>query len=81
MTKKGKAPTLISGIKGKPRIVVAKGKRHCKRCECELPAKTKCIEIPIPGSLGSKTYCCDCVMEMIVKSRQDLDVLEQTIRP
>lgn len=79
MTKKGKVPLLVSGVSGRPKIVVAKRTRHCKRCEAELPLATKCVEIPIPGSLGSKTYCCDCLMEMIVKSREDLDVLEQAI--
>lgn len=79
MSKKGKVPSLVSGASGKPRIAVAKKTRHCKRCESELPPRRRCVEIPIPGSLGSKTYCCDCVLEMITKSREDLDILEQTL--
>lgn len=80
MNKRGKTPSLVCGTAGKPRIVFAKGTRHCKRCETKLIRATKCIEIPIPGSLGRKTYCCDCFLDMITKSREDLDLLEHELK-
>jgi hypothetical protein len=80
MNKRGKIPSLICGVAGKPRIVVAKGVRHCKRCKTKLGAATKCVEIPIPGSMGRKTYCCDCFLDMITKSHEDLNLFEQQIK-
>jgi hypothetical protein len=70
MSKRGKTPSLISGKK--PRFVVAKGVRHCKRCDRELSKGTTCIEIPIPGSMGHKTYCQDCFSEILEQSSQDI---------
>lgn len=80
MTKRGKVPSLISGASGKPKIVVARRTRHCKRCECELPPRTTCVEIPTPGSMGRRTYCPDCVLEMIDKSREDLNILRRDLQ-
>ena len=80
MSKKGKTPSLVCGTAGKPRIVFAKGTRHCKRCEIKLGPATKCVEIPIPGSMGWKTFCCHCFMDMIKQSREDLDTFEEQIR-
>lgn len=79
MTKRGKTPSLIGGAAGKPKFVIAKKKRKCKRCKTEVCQGIKCVEIPIPGSMGSKTYCMDCFSEIISKSRQDLDQLEQLV--
>jgi hypothetical protein len=74
MSKRGKTPSLISGKK--PRFVVAKAKRHCKRCDAELSKGTDCIEIPIPGAMGSKTYCQDCFSEILDQSQKDLKEIE-----
>jgi len=79
MAKRGKTPSLIGSNAGRPRLVTARGKRACKRCEAALPKGTRCFEIPKPGNLGHKTICKDCLSEMIKKSRKDLEELENQV--
>lgn len=80
MSKKGRAPSLVTSSAGKPRIVIAKRKRSCKRCNAAISLATVCIEIPIPGAMGRKTYCSDCMVEIIAKSKDDLRVFEEELR-
>jgi len=78
MPKKGKTPSLISGKK--PSLVLAKRRRHCARCKREICSGSNCADVPIPGTLGDKTYCLDCLLEIIEKSREDLNQIEDQIR-
>lgn len=80
MAKRGRIPSLVGGGAGAPKLVVAKRKRRCRRCEMELSQGTKCVQVAIPGSMGCRTYCVGCFSEMISKSREDLDRLEQWIK-
>jgi hypothetical protein len=77
--KKGKCPSLITGNHGKPVFENAGAKRTCKRCNKEIFKGECCAKIPIPGSMGSRTYCCSCLSEIIEQSRKDLDKLENEI--
>ncbi|MDP2217496.1 MAG: hypothetical protein Q8J68_09440 [Methanolobus sp.] len=78
MTKKGKTPSLISGKM--PSLIVAKGRRHCTRCKREICRGSRCADVPIPGTMGDKTYCTDCLLEIVEKSREDLNQIENQIR-
>jgi late competence protein required for DNA uptake (superfamily II DNA/RNA helicase) len=80
MSEKGKTPSLITSMSGNPKIVVAKKKRTCKRCDQDIVNGAKCVEVPQPGTMGSKTYCCDCAQKMVEKSREDLDRFEELLK-
>lgn len=69
---RGKCPSLISGSLGRPKFEVAMRKRTCKRCHSAITAGTKCVSIPVPGSMGDKTYCCNCLLRIIERSQKDL---------
>jgi hypothetical protein len=75
-TPRGKCPSLITGSHGRPKFEVAKGKRTCKRCKSSIIRGTACVSIPVPGRMGSKTYCCTCLGHIIEKSRKDLTDIE-----
>lgn len=79
MSKKGKTPSFITSSFGKPRIVEARRKRTCKRCDKEIERETTCIEVPQPGTMGARTFCKECIREIIQKSREDLDALEKQL--
>ncbi len=79
MARRGRTPSLITSDSGKPKFVIAQRIRQCRRCETDIYKETKCVEVPIPGSMGHRTYCCDCLSKMISKSREDLDQLEQRL--
>jgi hypothetical protein len=78
MSKKGKTPSLISGKR--PSLVQAIRRRQCTRCKREICSGSHCADVPIPGTLGDKTYCTDCLLEIVAKSREDLDQIENQIR-
>jgi len=80
MSERGKTPSFITSMSGKPKNTVAKRKRTCKRCKKEIQAGVKCIEVPQPGTLGARIYCQECTLKMIAKSREDLDQIEQSLR-
>lgn len=80
MGKRGKTPSLIGGGARASKFVTAGKRRQCKRCDCDIPKGTRCAEVGIPGSLGSRTYCLSCFSDMIEQSRRDLDRLEQQAR-
>lgn len=77
MAKRGKTPSLISGKN--PKLTVAKKLRHCCRCDKDLPKGSKCADVPVPGTLGDKTYCLDCLKETIEKSFSDLRELRSAV--
>ncbi|MBA7699683.1 hypothetical protein ES703_108382 [subsurface metagenome] len=79
MAKKGKCPSLVTGNHGKPVFEITGGKRKCKRCGKEILKGVRCVRIPIPGRMGSRTYCCACLSDFIGQSRKDLDKLEDEI--
>jgi len=79
MAKRGKCPSLITGNNGMPKFEIALRKRTCKRCETDISKDTKCVSIPKPGTMGGRTYCCDCLREIIEQSRRDLDKLEEEL--
>ena len=76
MAPRGKTPSLIGSGAGNSRFAKAIKKRTCKRCETELPGGTDCIEVAIPGSFGSRTYCKECFAKIIEQSKKDLAALE-----
>lgn len=79
MTKRGKCPSLITGNHGKPVFKICGRKTTCKRCKNEILKGERCVDIPKPGSFGGRRVCCNCLQEMICKSRQDLDKLEREL--
>lgn len=75
MAKRGKTPSLIGGAAGACKFEVAKKKRTCKRCDCSILKGTDCIEVNIPTTMGSKSYCVNCFMEVLKQTQKDLDLL------
>jgi hypothetical protein len=76
MAPRGKTPSLIGGGAGSSKFVTAIKKRTCKRCDKSIPGGTNCIEVSVPGSFGSKTYCKDCYSQILGQSKTDLEKLE-----
>lgn len=79
MAPRGKTPSLIGSGAGSSRIVTAGKKRTCKRCKNSIAGGTKCLEVGIPGSFGSKTYCKDCYLLILAKSEADLAALQTAV--
>jgi late competence protein required for DNA uptake (superfamily II DNA/RNA helicase) len=79
MAPRGKTPSLIGGGAGNSKIVTAKKKRTCKRCKDSITGGTKCLEVSIPGSFGSKTYCKGCFLLILEQSTTDLARLEAAV--
>ena len=79
MSPKGKTPSLIGSGAGSSKIVMALKKRTCKRCKNEISSGTKCVEVGVPGTFGSKTYCKECYILVLEKTRTDLERLENTV--
>jgi hypothetical protein len=79
MSPRGKPPSLISGQAGASKIVVARGKRTCKWCKSEIAKNAKCVEVAIPRSFGSKTYCPNCFVEILSQSKRDIANLERDL--
>jgi len=78
--KKGKCPSLVTGNHGRPSFKIAGKKSKCKRCGVEILKGDRCVNIPIPASMGRRTYCCSCLLDFIKQSRKDLDILERECR-
>lgn len=78
MAPKGKTPSLIGSGAGSSKVVTALKKRTCKRCKSTISGGTKCIEVSVPGTFGSKTYCKDCYVLVLEQTRMDLEALEVT---
>lgn len=76
MAPKGKTPSLIGSGAGSSKIVTALKKRTCKRCKDAISGGTKCIEVSVPGTFGSKTYCKQCYLLVLEQTRTDLKKLE-----
>lgn len=74
MKKRGKTPSLITGSSGKPKKVIAKRQRSCKRCNEVIPKDEECFEIPkVGGGFRSvKTYCKLCFEEILNKTKDDI---------
>ena len=72
MAPRGKTPSLIGSGAGSSKIVAAKKKRTCKRCKGAITGGSKCVEVGIPGSFGSKTYCKECYSLILQQTSNDL---------
>lgn len=79
MAPKGKTPSLIGSGAGSSKIVTAARKRTCKRCGDEISGGTKYIEVGVPGTFGSRTYCRDCYGRILEKSKMDLEALQSAV--
>ncbi|MCK4763704.1 MAG: hypothetical protein KAW12_16000 [Candidatus Aminicenantes bacterium] len=80
MTKRGKTPSLISGLSGKPIPEKVKKKRTCNRCSCDIMKGQNCFLIPKLGSgfSNKKPFCKSCFKETLDQTRKDLDSLVTT---
>lgn len=79
MTPKGRTPSLIGSGAGSSKIVTALKKRTCKRCKKAISGGTKCIEVGVPGTFGSKTYCKECFILTLEQSKKDLKALADEV--
>lgn len=74
---KGKTPSLIGGTLGAPRQCTVLKASACNRCKGPLVKGAKCHEIPQLGSAFTnyKKYCDKCFIDILTKTKADLDVL------
>jgi hypothetical protein len=79
MAPKGKTPSLIGSGAGSSKIVTALKRRTCKRCKSAISGGTKCIEVGVPGTFGSKTYCRGCYVLVLEQTKVDLKALEGAV--
>ena len=80
MAKKGKTPSLIGGGLGSCHEARALRRRKCKRCDGPILMGTACMEVRVPGQLGSgKTFCVECFGEILDQSQTDLIRLRQRL--
>lgn len=77
---KGKTPSLIGGTLGAPKICTVLRASACNRCKGTIPKGTECYEIPQLGGAFSnnKKYCDKCIVDILVKTKNDLDILFAT---
>jgi hypothetical protein len=80
MAPRGKTPSLIGSGAGSVKFVTAKKKRTCKRCKESITGGTACVEVGIPGSFGSKTYCNQCFGNILEQTKKDTAELEAQLR-
>lgn len=72
MVKRGRSPSLIGGSQGGVRFTEAKRRRSCKRCDGGILKGKSCAEISNPGKQGHRTYCLDCLEEILDKTERDV---------
>jgi hypothetical protein len=52
---------------------------HCKRCKSELGRQARCVQISIPGSLGSKPFCFVCFGKILDATQVKLNSLRSEL--
>jgi hypothetical protein len=73
---RGRVPSLITSNSGACKIVQAKRRRSCKRCQGNIEKGSSCAEVNVPSQMGyKKTYCTQCFYEILKKTRSDIDKL------
>jgi len=79
--RKGSIPSLIGGAHGKPKLVETGRASSCVRCNSIIVGHAKCAEVPnLRRSFRTpQRYCLDCLRQIIAKSRQDLESIEQEL--
>lgn len=80
---KGPTPCLIGTTLGSCSFGVT-GSRgpaaHCKRCKSELGRQVPCVQISIPGSLGSKPFCLTCFARILDATQVKLNSLRSELQ-
>lgn len=79
---KGPTPSLIGTTLGSCSfgLTGARGPlAHCKRCGCELRRQAPCVEVSIPGSFGSKTFCLLCFGKILDATQMKLNSLRSEL--
>jgi hypothetical protein len=75
---KGPTPCLIGATLGSCSFGLT-GSRgplaHCKRCRSELGRQAPSVEVSIPGSFGSKTFCLVCFEKILDATQTKLNSL------
>ena len=79
MSKRGKTPSLLAGTAGASKFVQARRKRTCSRGKCAILSGEYCVEVRIPGTMGSNRYCINRYQEILKQSQRDLDKLKSTV--
>lgn len=78
---KGKTPSLICGVRGKPTLEQLSRQTSCTRCEAAIP-KGHCFKIPKVGSgfSSKQSFCHSCFGAILEQSRLDINDLEITLK-
>ncbi len=77
---RGRTLSLLSINYGRPKKVIVKRLSACKRCKKELNIGESCVDIPkYNGYKSNQRYCLDCFVEIINKTRIELDGIEAEI--
>lgn len=79
MAKRGPKPSLIGGTFGTPKLVSAINRRTCKRCDASIDGGQTCVELPLAGKMGHRTFCVGCFGEVLDQTQVSLDRLRTEI--
>lgn len=82
MSAKGKTPSLLTGSAGTPRVLLARRKRMCSRCDAVITKGETCIEVPKPQLHGGyRTFCRACFLKVYRQTQADLLALGREVWP
>jgi hypothetical protein len=75
---KGKTPSLIGFVNGRPNRIEVLGKSHCSRCGCDILVGADCFNIPkkSSGFTNECRYCKNCYEKVLEQTQADLESLK-----
>lgn len=76
---RGKTPSLIGRVNGKPLRVEVERKSKCSRCKIDIEIGQDCFGIPTARSrfVNIRRYCKECYFDILDKSQKDLDSMRK----
>ncbi len=78
---KGKTPSLISILTGKPAVHTCGRATDCDRCGDKIATGASCFQIPKfkSGFTSRPIFCVACTADIITQTKIDLHALEVTL--
>ena len=75
---KGKTPSLIGSVLGRPSKKTCGRETPCSRCAEDIAKGEDCYDIPQPKKPHSSTrrFCADCFEDVLGQTKRDLEKLK-----
>jgi hypothetical protein len=79
---KGKTPSLLTMSTGTPTAHTCGRATFCDRCNVGISKGDACFQIPKmrSGFTSSPIFCMDCTLEIIAKTKADIESLEEVFK-